>query len=76
MAVRMNTKTLLLFRHLHSLQRTLDDVIHIVVLILRQTAAEDGVLFLPGQGCILLVELLVALVVDRVIRLFAAMPVS
>ena len=57
-------------------QRALDHVIHIVVPILRQPPAEDGIGLVLGEGCVLLVELLVAVVVDRVIRFFAAVPVG
>lgn len=58
------------------LQRTLDHVIHVVILILRQPPAEDGIGLLLSQGCVLLVEALVSLIIDGIIGFFARMPVG
>ena len=57
-------------------QRNLAEGVDVVVLVLRQPPAEDGIGLVLCEGCVLLVELLVAVVVDRVIRFFAAMPVG
>ena len=57
-------------------QRTLDHVIHIIVLILCQPPTEDGIGLLLCKGCVLLIEALVAFVVDGIIGFFARMPVG
>ena len=61
------------FRHR---QCHLDDLVHIVVLVLAQTAAEDDARLSIGQLLVCSVERTVLLVVDGVVRLIALLPLG
>ena len=54
----------------------LDDLVHIVVLVLAQTAAEDDARLSIGQFLVCSVERTVLLVVDGVVRLIAFLPLG
>ena len=51
-----------------------DDLVHVVVLVFRQTAAEADVLFLGGESLVLLGEGVVAVVVDGIVGFRALVP--
>ena len=57
-------------------QRYLDDLVHVVVLILAQTAAKDHVRLCIGQLLVLGIQGTVFLVIDGVVRLVALLPLS
>lgn len=64
--------------HLHSNagQRAFNYLVHIIVLILAQAAAEHNVRLGIGQCLVLGVQGAVLVIVDRVVRLVARLPLS
>ncbi len=57
-------------------QRYLNDLVHVVVLILAQTAAEDHVRLCIGQLLVLRIQGTVLLIVDGIVGLVALFPLS
>ena len=57
-------------------QSYLNDLVHVIVLILAQTAAKDHVRLRIGQLLVLGIQGTVLLVIDGVVRLVALLPLS
>ena len=55
-------------------QSTGNDSIHIIILVLTKPAAKDNVVFLMGKFTILLIQLGVAFIIDRIIRFITRLP--
>ena len=73
----MITEGVFLFQFLCShVQSRLNDLVHVIVLILAQTAAKDHVRLRIGQLLVLGIQGTVLLVIDGVVRLVALLPLS
>ena len=59
-----------------AIQHSGDDLIHVVVFVLSQTAAEDDLQLSVGQLLVLGIECAVLGVVDRIVRLVAGLPLT
>ena len=69
------TEGVFLFQFLCShIQSHLNDLVHVVILVLTQTAAEDDARLRIGQLLILGIQGAVLLVIDGIVRLVALFP--
>lgn len=56
------------------LQCSLNDLIHIIILVLAQSPAENNILFFVGKCSVLLIKRVVFIIIDRIIRLITGFP--
>lgn len=72
---RLSVKISLL-HHFDPTQRSLNHIIHVIILVLYQTPAKDDILFLFSLFSIPGIQLLILLIIYRIIRFLAQLPIS